>query len=814
MGEAPSNEDLTNTAALRARPCPPRDHGYTLGLLQRLMIRPDNGSHDLLGTLAVTAMEAGGGSEQCTGGICLLESSASGEPRMRLAITSEGRPATSGKSVSLADCPTSLGLEQGPLLIVEPRRQFTQFDPTERPIAELLIVHFGKGTVDQGVLWMAAHGSQRFHQRQAELLEHLARLGGWCFHNLRERERLSARLERRSDQKMLLDRLPVGVAKLDREYRYTYLNDRAVASLKTTREALLGRSVWDVYPEVAGTFVEEAYRNTMEKGEVNSMELYFTPVNNWFDVESHPAEGGGIVVFFFDAEPRKRSESDVTTIRETEERQRRFYTTILDTTPDFAYIWGADYQFLYGNKALLDLYGLKEDEYVGRSFRDVGYPEWHARMHEKEIDEVVRTGKSLRGKIPFRSKGGGGVYDYIFMPLFGPDGKVEAIAGTTRDVTILENHAEALKEADKRKDEFLAVLAHELRNPLAPLRSGVELLGHDPGPELVRQAHGVMARQIEHMVHLVDDLLDLSRVNRGAIELRREPIELRAVLETAVETVRPLIEERAHRLRIQHFPEDLTIHGDSTRLAQIFSNLLNNAAKYTGQGGDIALLVDRVEDTARITITDSGIGIAEEDQGKVFEMFAQVDRRSAKTEGGLGIGLNIVKRLVLMHGGSISVVSQGLGLGSAFTVTLPLTLKKVEGIRLPEGSGGPAVPLRILIVDDNVDAAFVLSILLKRLDHEVHATHGGEQAIELMEGFRPDVVFLDIGMPGMDGYEVCRRMRQLPGTDKCHIVALTGWGQEKDKARSREAGFNDHLIKPVDKETIMKLLARVSEQRA
>ena len=402
------------------------------------------------------------------------------------------------------------------------------------------------------------------------------------------------------------------------------------------------------------------------------------------------------------------------------------------------------------------------------------------------------------------------------MPVFGPDGKVEAIAGTTRDVTALERSAEALKEADKRKDEFLAVLAHELRNPLAPLRSGVELLAQDPAPEVVLQARQIMARQVEHMVHLVDDLMDLSRVNRGAIELRKESVKLRDILEAAVETARPVLEQKQHRLEVHFLPQPVMIDGDSTRLAQVFSNLLNNAAKYTEPGGRISLRVEQTSDQVMITITDTGLGIKKEDQAKVFEMFAQVNRKTDRAQGGLGIGLNIVQRLTRMHGGNITVASEGPGMGSAFTVTLPIlhSGEVAAPIVRAKAADDTVKPLRILIVDDNVDAAFVLSMLLKKMDHEVHAMHGGEEAIGLVKGFRPDVVFLDIGMPGMDGYEVCRRMRKLEGLEQCHIVALTGWGQQEDKDRAKEAGFDKHLVKPTDRETIIQLLADFSEARS
>lgn len=813
MPPALSLIDVLITPELGERPSPQLNGSITDGLLGRIISKLDESSQDLLQVLVDIAMEASGHTDGLSAGISLVSLE---HQHVQWAAVSGMLQQQKGTVLPAHASPSGACLEARELLLfARPQRYYPEFGAAIA-ITELMMVPFGMDTERPGTLWLAAHGEDKFHQGTAALLRHLADHGAKAYNSLRKREELTARLARKVDQQKLLDQLPIGVAKLDREYRYTYVNDRAIASLQTSPDLLLGRSVWEVYPEVAGTFVEDAYRSTMEENVVNNIELYFTPVATWFDLESHPSNDGGIVVFFHDVSDRKKRETALQAVEATAERERRFYNTILTTTPDFAYIWGADYTFLYGNKALLDLYGLKPEEYVGRSFRDVGYPEWHARMHEQEIDEVVRTGQPVRGKIPFRAKGGGGIYDYIFMPVFGPDGNVEAIAGTTRDVTELERSTEALKDADKRKDEFLAVLAHELRNPLAPLRSGVELLAGHNEPEVVQQAQKIMSRQVEHMVHLVNDLMDLSRVNRGAIDLRMEPVKLRDVLEAALETVRPMIIHKQHRLELKFLPYPVVVRGDSTRLAQVFSNLLNNAAKYTKPGGSIAVQVEQSDAQVRVSITDTGIGIQPADRARVFEMFAQVNRKADRAQGGLGIGLNIVQRLTRMHGGNITVASDGLGKGSVFTVHLPLASTDGRAVaQKPESvATDSAKPLRILIVDDNVDAAFVLSMLLKKMDHEVHAMHGGAEAIALMKDFKPDVVFLDIGMPGMDGYEVCRRMRRLEGLEPCHIVALTGWGQKEDKDRAKEAGFDKHLVKPTDRQTIMQLLADFSEARA
>ncbi|MGV9010969.1 MAG: ATP-binding protein [Flavobacteriales bacterium] len=811
---SPFPEGLNITEELRARPAPAENPAQDQALLHALLESLDGSSAGVLQAMVDGAAARGSEQGLCTAGISLLENGPDGEQRMRLVATSGPQPTSPGLSLRMADSPSGSCLSHiGLILLSAPEQYSDQLRLAAGRITELLAIDFGKGTAEQGVLWVASHDGKYLHTGDGERLRLLAAHGGRAYRSVRERERLAAGQEAISDEHTLLDRLPVGVAKLDREYRYTYLNGRAIASLKTTQDHLLGRVVWEVYPEVAGTFVEEAYRYTMEQRAVKRLELYFTPVETWFDVESHPADDGGIVVFFFDAEERKRSETVLSDALGTAERERRFYDTILTTTPDFAYIWSANYTFLYANQALLDLYALTAEEYVGKSFRDVGYPEWHARMHEREVDEVVRTGKPLRGKIPFQSKGGGGIYDYIFMPVFGPDGQVEAIAGTTRDVTALEHAAEALKEADRRKDEFLAVLAHELRNPLAPLRSGVELLAAGVTASEVQQAREIMARQIDQMVHLVDDLMDLSRVNRGAIELKRDALRLRTVLEQALETVRPLIETAGQTLHVEFHPIPIMVFGDPTRLSQIFTNLLNNATKYTEHGGRITVRSTVSHGRSVVTVSDTGVGISKEDQAKVFQMFTQVDRRTDRKKGGLGIGLNVVQRLVQMHEGTITVSSEGRGKGSSFEVTLPLADEQNPIDRnyvKPPAAGGP---LRVMVVDDNVDAAFVLSMLLKRMHHEVHATHGGEEALEQVEGFRPDVVFLDIGMPGMDGYEVCRHIRKLPGGEKFHLVALTGWGQEEDKELAKQAGFDLHLVKPTDRDTLQRVLAEFASAK-
>ena len=368
--------------------------------------------------------------------------------------------------------------------------------------------------------------------------------------------------------------------------------------------------------------------------------------------------------------------------------------------------------------------------------------------------------------------------------------------------------AAELRITDRRKDEFLATLAHELRNPLAPIVSSLEVIRRSSDPSQLERAREVAQRQARHMVRLIDDLLDLSRISRGTIVLQRVPMPLAAAIESAIETSRPLLDARQHVLEVARLDPKLVVDGDATRLAQVFSNLLNNAARYTEPGGTVAVAMRREGDEAVVSVSDSGIGIAAEQLESVFEMFVQADR-TLEGGSGLGIGLTLVRQLVVLHGGSVAAESAGPGQGSCFTVRLPLLEEPPTPPAAPalEAWPGDAAGLRILVVDDNQDAAETMAGLLALDGHAVALAHDGVQALEQATGFRPSVVLLDIGLPGMNGYEVAQRLRALPGGERLRLVAITGWGQEGDRARARAAGFDLHLTKPVDHAALLAALA-------
>jgi PAS domain S-box-containing protein len=530
---------------------------------------------------------------------------------------------------------------------------------------------------------------------------------------------------------------------------------------------------------------------------------------------------------------RQEAERNVAYVTADSERRRRLYETILSNTPDLAYVFDLEHRFVYANEVLLKMWGKTWDEAIGKSFIELGYEPGHAEMHDREIEHVKASKQPIRGEVPFDGAFGRRTYDYIFVPVLGPDGEVEAIAGTTRDITerkraeeeltallaseqtrAAENARlnELLTEQDRRKDEFLATLAHELRNPLAPIRTGLSIMAMSPPPETMARMRDIMARQVEHMVRLIDDLLDVARITTGKMQLQRQPVDLREVVQMALDASRPQIEAGRHRLDVALPSQAVKVDADATRIAQVVSNLLHNAAKYTPHQGRITLSLSLEGPQAVIRVADNGVGIAPEQLGSVFDLFTQIGRTIERAQGGLGIGLALVKRVVDMHGGTVEAQSVGVGEGATFTVKLGLMARDAtEDTASADGqcADAAASQRRILVVDDNVDAAETLATLLSLGGHAIDMVHDGLAGLRMALDKRPDLAFIDIGLPGMNGYELARQLRTRDDMRDMVLVAVTGWGNAQDRRTALHAGFDHHLTKPVNASDIDALLSEI-----
>ena len=432
---------------------------------------------------------------------------------------------------------------------------------------------------------------------------------------------------------------------------------------------------------------------------------------------------------------------------------------------------------------------------------------------ENPIERALRDGGVVHEMMPLvlTSRTGRAIpIAYSAAPVRDPQGDVTGVVLILRDESERRRTELALRNADRRKDEFLATLAHELRNPLAPISMGLELLKMSADdPQAAEEVRTMMQRQTQHMVRLIDDLLDVSRITRGKLALRKSPVELSEIVRNALDATRPLIEEAQHQLTIRLPEKPLLLYADANRLTQVLTNLLNNAAKFTPREGRIELTAHGTGSEAIVTISDSGVGIPADKVDSVFDMFTQVSASSESNHAGLGIGLTLVKRLVEMHGGSVTVHSRGQNLGSSFRLQLPALPAPPTPVS-ESNLNGRAKPVaakrRILVVDDNTDALESLSLLVTRLGNEVCRAHDGLEALEAAERFKPEIVLMDLGMPNLDGYEAARRMRNEPWGREMNLVATTGWGQEEDRRRTAEAGFDSHLVKPIEMAALREVL--------
>jgi len=493
---------------------------------------------------------------------------------------------------------------------------------------------------------------------------------------------------------------------------------------------------------------------------------------------------------------------------ESESRYRALANATADVvyrmSPDWSQLRQLDGRGFLKDTAAASRYWI--DDYIPAEDQDRIHQAIGEAIHAKTLFQLEHRVLRLDGSV-------GWTYSRA-VPMLDARGEIHEWIGAASDITERKLAEEKLRESDRRKDEFLAMLAHELRNPLAPIGAAAALLQRarlDEG--LVRKTSQIIGRQVAHMTELIDDLLDVSRVTRGQVELDEAALDMRDIVTDAVEQVMPLVRARGQQLDVDVPAQDMRVMGDKKRLVQVLANLLNNAAKYTQEGGRLQLRAVANGDAVAVDVADNGIGMAPELVARAFDLFAQAERTSDRASGGLGLGLALVKSLVELHGGTVTCASEGPGRGSRFTVTLP----RLSAAAAPHVAQHDAVvagqrgSLRIMVVDDNVDAAATLAMLLEAAGHSVVVEHEPLRALERARTDAPQVCLLDIGLPGMDGYELARRLRAQPATAHALLVAITGYGQDSDRKLASEAGFDRHLVKPIDLDTLQAALAGLPE---
>ena len=610
----------------------------------------------------------------------------------------------------------------------------------------------------------------------------------------------------------VLDAIPDIFTAADAEGRYTYANAAARRVWRQQGRSLdvIGRKRSEVFPELKDSEFEHLFNKVLQTRQPLTVETYFEPFHKWFEVGYFPMPDGGVCTVSHDITDKKRAAE---LVQRSEARFREVASTnsaltLYEQDCDLKYTW------------VFPRHPEHFSDNIGKTDEDLLPPSEGARLSAVKR-AAIESGVGGRHEISVTLPGGVHTYDLVVEPRRDANGTIVGVGGVAVDITdrkrnelLLERAEQAtresesrLRDADRRKDEFLAMLAHELRNPLAPIRTGLHLLGAEESPQAVARVRAMMERQVGHIVRLVDDLLDVSRITSGKIHLRREAVAIPELIDQAIESNRAGIAARDITLLTHVDTGSTAVLVDPTRMVQVIANVLNNAVKFSPARGRITVGSTVDGDAAVITIADEGAGILPDMLPQIFELFVQGDAPVGGSQGGLGIGLALARTLVEMHGGRIEATSAGRGQGSTFTIRVPGVVMTTPVAEAPVHKAvTPLINRRVLVVDDNDDSAELLAVLVQRMGGEARTARDGETAVSAAEEFSPDFILLDIGLPGIDGYEACRQIRQRHGS-RPMIVALTGWGQDQDKRRALEAGFDLHLTKPVDPVALESLLA-------
>ena len=614
----------------------------------------------------------------------------------------------------------------------------------------------------------------------------------------------------------VLDSIADGFIVFDSHWRYTFFNCAAERMTGLDRSAVLGKRVWDVFPQLVGTDIEHWMKRAATDRIKIERESYYEPWDRWLLDRYYPSSDGGLTVFITDITERKRSDQAIADLNGSLAQKLMELHAIFDAAPVGINVARDPLcKVITSNRAIAEMLGMSHGANVSKT-SDEAAASYFVFQDGREIPALdlpmqrAARGEIIEGERLDIARADGSQIAVLMnaRPMRNSAGEIQGAVGVCVDITAIQKAEAGLREANRRKDEFLAMLSHELRNPLASMSNAVQILQLcRPDDAEAAWSRDLIARQLTQLARLIDDLLDVSRLTRGKIELKKETLDISIVLDRAVESVRSLVAERGHELSVDYAPGTLFVVADPVRLEQIVVNLLNNAAKYTPPQGQIWLTAMSDGPSVAISVKDNGAGIPPERLPVMYELFVQGDRSLARSEGGLGIGLTLVKSLAEMHGGSVSGTSKGPGMGCEFTVRFPAAQVPASAPDARSSRRAAGLRRRLLIVDDNQDATRGMAHLLELCGHETECAYSGPDAILASRTFHPDVVLLDIGLPGMDGYEVAAKIRAESGLREIPIIAISGYGARDDRERSRQAGINHHLVKPIDHQCLVSLLS-------